>query len=263
VRVHVVSDVHGAADALARAGEGADALICLGDLVLFVDYDDPGGGIFAELFGPDNARRLISLRTAKRFDDARTFSAALWAQLPGERAEVIEQAVDRQYAALFAAMPTPAYVTYGNVDVPALFRRHAAEHDGVTVLDGEVVDIGGRSVGFVGGGLRTAYRTPNEIDDDEYAAKVAAVAGADVICAHIPPALPDLLYDTVARRMERGSEALLDMVRRTQPRLVLHGHVHQPLVARTRIGRTECVNVGHFRGRRTAYGLDWGPRMRA
>ena len=47
MRVHVVSDVHGRADALARAGDGADALICLGDLLLFLDYADHGQGIFA------------------------------------------------------------------------------------------------------------------------------------------------------------------------------------------------------------------------
>ena len=33
----------------------------------------------------------------------------------------------------------------------------------------------------------------------------------------------------------------------TQPRYALFGHVHQPLARRVRIGRTECVNVGHFR----------------
>src|ERR1044072_1468305 len=53
MRVHVVSDVHGRADALARAGDGADALICLGDLILFVDYEDHSQGIFAELFGAE------------------------------------------------------------------------------------------------------------------------------------------------------------------------------------------------------------------
>ena len=46
-------------------------------------------------------------------------------------------------------------------------------------------------------------------------------------------------------------------VRETQPRLVLFGHVHQPLVRRARIGRTECVNVGHFRGGRTPFSLSW------
>jgi hypothetical protein len=38
---------------------------------------------------------------------------------------------------------------------------------------------------------------------------------------------------------------------------VLFGHVHNPLARRTRIGRTECVNVGHFRGRGTPYVLEW------
>src|SRR5437763_1959288 len=49
-RVHVVSDVHGNARDLARAGDGADALICLGDLVLFLDYADHSRGIFPDLF---------------------------------------------------------------------------------------------------------------------------------------------------------------------------------------------------------------------
>ena len=64
MRVHVVSDVHGRADALAGAG-GADALICLGDLLLFIDYADHGQGIFADLFGEDQARRFVELRYAQ------------------------------------------------------------------------------------------------------------------------------------------------------------------------------------------------------
>jgi hypothetical protein len=66
MRVHVVSDVHARADALTKAGDGADALICLGDLVLFHAYDDPSGGIFADMFGEDAAVRLIQLRTERR-----------------------------------------------------------------------------------------------------------------------------------------------------------------------------------------------------
>jgi hypothetical protein len=31
--------------------------------------------------------------------------------------------------------------------------------------------------------------------------------------------------------------------------------VHQPLQARMRIGRTECVNVGHFRETGTPYAI--------
>jgi Icc-related predicted phosphoesterase len=37
---------------------------------------------------------------------------------------------------------------------------------------------------------------------------------------------------------------------------MLFGHVHQPLAARARIGRTECINVGHFRGARVPFVMD-------
>jgi hypothetical protein len=96
-------------------------------------------------------------------------------------------------------------------------------------------------------------RTPHEVDDEVVRAKVAAVGAVDVLACHIPPDVPGLLYDVQARRFERGSAAVLDAIRDTSPELVLFGHVHQPLQARTRIGRTECVNVGHFR----ATGRPW------
>ncbi|MFC7587578.1 hypothetical protein ACFQYP_30750 [Nonomuraea antimicrobica] len=158
MRVHVVSDVHGRADALARAGDGADALICLGDLILFVDYDDHSQGIFADLFGAERADEFIALRTAKRFDEARAMSARLWATLDGDPREHIERNVRAQYATLFAAMPTPAYLTYGNVDLPRLWGDYV--RPGHHVLDGEVAEIGGLRFGFVGGGLKTPTARP-------------------------------------------------------------------------------------------------------
>lgn len=255
MRVHVVSDVHGRTDALARTADGADALICLGDLLLFVDYADHSQGIFPDLFGPDAASQFIALRTAQRFDEARQMSARLWEGVGGDPAAVITRAASRQYQKLFSVLPVPTYLTYGNVDLPPLWAPYL--RPGHHVLDGERVELDGWSFGFVGGGLRTVYRTPYEIADDVYAAKVEAVGAVDVLCSHIPPAVPELLFDTVARRMERGSEALLEAVRRTQPRYLLFGHVHQPLASGLRIGRTECINVGHFRATGTPYRLDW------
>ena len=246
----MVSDVHGRADALARAGDGADVLVCLGDLVLFLDYADSSAGIFASLFGAAAAQRLVDLRTARDFQAARTFSRDLWASLAKPK-QVLDDAVRSQYAEQFAVLPEPAYLTYGNVDVPSLWAEHL--RPGHTVLDGQAVDIGGRRWGFVGGGLRTPMRTPHEVDDEVFAAKVAAVGAVDVLACHIPPDVPGLLYDVQARRFERGSAAVLDAIRDTSPELVLFGHVHQPLQSRTRIGRTECVNVGHFR----ATGRPW------
>jgi Icc-related predicted phosphoesterase len=197
----------------------------------------------------------VELRTARRFNDARTFSQELWGGIAEDRFAVMERAIRLQYVELFAAFPTPTYLTYGNVDLPHLMSDYLRE--GITMLDGEVVEIGGRTFGFVGGGLQTPMRTPTELPDDVYAAKVLAVGSVDVLCTHIPPQWPWLVYDTEARRFERGSEALLDAIRTTQPDVCLFGHVHNPLLAQLQIGRTECVNVGYFRGRGTPYVLEW------
>ena len=245
MRLHVVSDVHGRADALAGAADGADVLICLGDLLLFLDYADHGQGIFADLFGAAAAGKYVALRTAKKFDEAREFSARLLAGRPESRASLFEAAMAKQYAELFAALPEPAYLTYGNVDVPRMWEQYLKP--GHCVLDGGTVEIGGWTFGFVGGGLRSVYRTPYEMSEEEFRAKIEAVGEVDVLCTHIPPAIPELLYDTVARRLEKGSVALLDAIKATRPRYSIFGHVHQPLARRTRIGVTECLNVGHFR----------------
>jgi Icc-related predicted phosphoesterase len=253
MRVHVVSDVHGTPGALSRAADGADALFCLGDLILFLDYADPSQGIFAELFGAADTAEFIRLRTDGRFEDARAWTDRLWGRIGGDRRAHLESAVRNQYAELFAAMPTPAYLTYGNVDVPHLWPEYL--RDGHTLLDGASVTLDGTRVGFVGGGLVSPYRTPYELTDEQFAAKLDAVGDVDVLCTHIPPSVPELTYDVVARRFERGSAALLQAVLERQPALLLFGHVHQPLAARMRIGRTECINVGHFRGSRRPFAL--------
>lgn len=259
MRVHVISDVHGAAESLAAAGEGADLFICLGDLILFLDYDDPAQGIYAEVLGAQVAHRNAQLRLAQRFDEARALTAAAWDEVSGgaghgERIRAFIQAANRQYEKMFAQMPRPALLTYGNVDVPALWSQHL--RPGHQVVDGGVVEAGGLRIGLVGGGLHSPYRTPNELDPAEYARKVAGLGPVDVLCTHIPPALPQLMYDVVSRRFEVASTAINEAIREYQPRVALFGHVHQPLVARARIGRTECINVGHFRSSRSPFVLD-------
>src|SRR6202020_285798 len=204
MRVHVVSDVHGTADALKTAGDGADMLICLGDMLLFLDYADHTQGIFAELYGAEHAREYIQLRTERRFDEARQLTAGIAARLTAERGTdlrtLTDEAIRKQYAAMFGALAEPAYLTYGNVDVPRMWNGYLKP--GHQVIDGGRAVVGEIAFGFAGGGLVSPYRTPNEIPPPEFAAKLDAVGAVDVICTHIPPAVPELLYDTVARRME-------------------------------------------------------------
>lgn len=262
MRVHVVSDVHGNVEALARAGEGADALVVLGDLLDFVDYDDHSAGILGAVFGAEVVRRFAELRSGGAPGEAGVFVRQLWDGLDDPAAVIID-AVREQYRQLFAVLPDATYAVPGNVDLPQLWPEFA--HGGVQVLDGDVTDIGGLRFGFVGGGLlpsgacsrRTGpwmsyLRTPQD-----YATAVGKLPRVDVLCSHVPPAVPELVYDIAARNPEIGSDALLDVIRSEQPRAALFGHVHQPLAARVRLGRTECVNVGHFRRTGVPYVLQW------
>ena len=263
MRVHLVSDVHGNAEALARAGEGADALIVLGDLIDFVDYHDHSGGILGKLFGADKVATFAELRRGKQSGATAQFARTLWAGLDNA-AERIEELVRDQYAELFGALTAPTYATPGNVDVPALWPDYVP--DEVTVLDdGETALIGGLRFGFIGGGLlppgatirRTGVWAPNLRPEEHFANAVAALESVDVLCSHIPPALPELTYDVVARRPEMGSTSLRAAIDKHRPRWSVFGHVHQPLAARMRVGHTECVNVGHFQRTGVPHVLHW------
>ncbi|MGI8695409.1 MAG: metallophosphoesterase family protein [Mycobacteriales bacterium] len=245
LRVNVISDVHGRVDGLAGAGDGADALICLGDLISFVDYLDHSRGVMGSVYGAEAVGTYVAMRSAGRYDESRAYLRDLSDALPGDPAELKRQAVRRQYADVFGALPDPTYITYGNVDLPALWPEYI--RPGTHVLDGQALTVGGVRFGFVGGGLRTRYGTPYEQSEDDYAAKLAAVGSVDVLCCHIPPDVPDLLYDEVGKRFERGSAAILDVIATAGPRYVLFGHVHQPRCSRVTIRDTECINVGHFR----------------
>jgi Icc-related predicted phosphoesterase len=260
MRVHVVSDVHGNAEALRRAGDGADALLVLGDLVDFVDYHDPSGGIVGRVLGPRVSARFAELRASGRPGELAAYVTERWARLP-DAAAVVEEAVREQYAVMFAALTAPTWVIPGNVDLPALWPDFA--RPGLCLPDGKVEDVLGLRVGFVGGAPLPPGREPRRggpwyphvVRADEYAAAVHALGPVDLLCSHVPPAVPELAYDVVARRPEASAPALLDVVHRDRPRAALFGHVHQPLAARVRVGRTECVNVGHFRATGVPYVL--------
>ena len=261
MRVHVVSDVHGNVEDLKRAGDGADALVVLGDLIDFVDYHHHDRGILGAVFGPEKVGRFAELRR-KGGPEFGQYARELWASLD-EPARVVEEAVRDQYAQLFSAMTAPTYATPGNVDAPRLWPEFAAE--GLHLLDGSSVEIGGLRFGFLGGTLlppgaqlrRSPAWVPNLRHEDEYDAALARIDPVDVLCTHLPPDVPELLYDVVARRPEHGSAALRERILRERPRWSLFGHVHQPLAQRVRLGRTECVNVGHFQRTGRPHVLEW------
>ena len=250
--IYVVSDLHGAPDDLRKAVPEGSTLLLLGDLINFLDYISMTG-ILTEVFTVQAVEEVVRLRTAGRVDEARR---VMHERSIGREEEIREQIglrVRAQYEEVFAALPDPTYLILGNVDNPALAHSYASERPGVYEPDGTVVVIEGERFGFVGGALPTPLHVAGEITEEEMRAKVEGLGEVDVLCSHIPPAVPELCYDTVARKSEQGSTDLLRYIEDVQPRRAYFGHIHQPLTSALWIGRTLCINVGYFRSTKRAF----------
>jgi Icc-related predicted phosphoesterase len=252
VAIYVVSDLHGAEDVLVKAVPEGATLVLLGDLINFIDYTSMSG-ILTEVFSVETVSEVVRLRTEGEVLEARR---VMDARAQGREHEVraeIGLLVRAEYERVFEALPDPTYLILGNVDNPELAASLCEATPAVTMVDGCVLELGGERFGFVGGALPTPLHVAGEISVEEMEAKVGSLGEADVLCSHIPPAVPELCYDTRAKRVERGSEHLLRYIEQVQPRRHYFGHVHQPLLSSMHIGRTLCLNVGYFRATRRAF----------
>ena len=250
--IYVVSDLHGASDALRKAVPEGSTLLLLGDLVNFLDYITMTG-ILTEVFSIEAVQKVVDLRTAGDMEEARRVMRERSAGREEEVREEIGKRVYAQYGAVFDALVDPTYLILGNVDNPPLAGKFAEETPGVHLCNGKVVSLEGERFGFVGGALPTPMHVAGEVSEEEMAGTIEGLGEVDVLCSHIPPAVPDLCFDTVAGKHERGSEDLLRYIEDVQPRRAYFGHVHQPLVSSLHVGRTLCINVGYFRSTKRAW----------
>ena len=252
VAVYVVSDLHGASDELAKAVPEGATLLLLGDLINFLDYTSMAG-ILTDVFSMEAVAEVVRLRTEGRVLEAREMMTERSKGREDEIKQQIGARVMTEYERVFTALPDPTYLILGNVDNPELARGFAANRAGVKLADGTTAEIEGLRFGFVGGALPTPLQVAGEVSEEHMREAIESLGEVDVLCSHIPPAVPELCYDTLAHKMERGSEDLLAFIRDVQPARAYFGHVHQPLVSQLRLGRTLCVNVGYFRATLRAY----------
>lgn len=252
VRLSFVSDIHGNIAALAEVAKAAEQLVVLGDLIDYVDYHDPSGGILGRVFGEQKVRGFIELRSVGDFAGLRQLNQDLW-DSTADPVGILTEVVATRYREVVDAVGPDALLTLGNVDVAAVWNDVVGAE--LPYLDAEVVEVAGRRLGFVAGGSSrpgAVFRAPDHAwqplvrSADDYLAAVGAVGAVDVLCSHIPPKVAALRYDVVPGRLEMYGPGLLETIDEHQPALAVFGHVHQPLSRRTRRGRTECVNVGHF-----------------
>lgn len=250
--VRIVADLHSAVGALRKEISADDTLLLLGDLVNIIDYTAMDG-ILIEVFGVEAVKEVIDLRAQKLYDEARSVMARRREGKEAEIAATFQKLLAEHYERVKQSLPRQTYLIGGNVDPPGYLQEMVG--DGVEIVDGRVIELNGISIGFVGGGLPTPLHVAGEIPEDEFNAKLDAIGEVDVVCSHVPPDLPELTYDVLARRHERGSPYLLEHIRKFRPRRVFFGHIHQPLVSSTHAGITHLVNAGYFR--RTGRAMDF------
>lgn len=255
MKLLVVSDVHGAFDALEEVANRGEILLILGDLINLLDYRTREG-IIADVLGRDFGTAVAGHRAAGDYQAMRQ----AWTEIVGERRDSVRAAIDRAVAAEYercrqALASATGFCTYGNVDNPSLLKDSLPAT--MRFLDGEVVEIGGLRFGFVGGGIATPMAGAGEVTDDDMARKLEAIGPVDVLCSHLPPAIETLCTDVITGRRERSSEPILEYLKSHQPIQHFYGDVHQPQATTWRVGKTTCQNVGYFRATRRPVEFEW------
>ena len=244
--MRLIADVHGAADKLAALDEAPGPVVVLGDLINFVDYRTRKG-IVAQACGEDFTAELIRLRDAGDTDGSR----ALWDGIPRDRRKAIRERidalVDEQYQRVFSsASHLRMIVTFGNADRPERLRAFIPE--GATFIEWGALEISGLRVGILGGGLPLAggVPVPGEITEADLAERLSAIGPVDVLCTHVPPAIPALETDVLGGR-QKGSTAVLEYLEQHSPPFHYFGDIHQPQATDWLHRGTRCINVGYFR----------------
>lgn len=250
--IYVVSDLHGASDELKKAVPEGSTLLLLGDLLNLLDYTTMTG-ILTEVFSVEAVRQVSDLRAQGRVEEARDVMRRRAEGREDEIRQEIGRRVIEQYTGVFASLPEPTYLVLGNVDNPPIALSFVESNPAVIDAESKVFTLEGERFGFVGGALPTPLKVPGEISEEEMASRLDAIGEVDVLCTHIPPAVRELCFDTLAGHPERGSKDILRYIEDVQPVRAYFGHVHQPLVSVMHIGRTMCVNVGYFRATGRAF----------
>lgn len=124
---------------------------------------------------------------------------------------------------LFSDPPVPTRTVPGNTDSDEA--RAWLEDNGLDIHF-KRIELAGTTVAGAGGCIPPPFRTAFVVREEEYAERAPqALEGAQVLASHGP--VHGILDRSLFGGMHVGSRSLLDAVRRTRPRVVLSGHIHE------------------------------------
>jgi len=148
------------------------------------------------------------------------------------------------------------YIGVGNDD-PFIIDSVLDRSERMANLTERVVDIDGYEVVTTAFSNPTPWNTPRECSEDELRSKIDQLAGrvkrmeTAIFNFHVPPygslldVAPELkdMEPQAGSASNVGSTAVAESIKKYQPLLGLHGHIHESKAAQ-KLGRTLCVNPG-------------------
>lgn len=145
----------------------------------------------------------------------------------------------------FEKSKRPIYWIPGNHDIG--FRYNTKIKGGINVLEKKVMH---NNISIIGISMSVCYNAPYIAENWDHMTAVKSEESkyfsvflkeyADIIVSHCPPS-GDIGSEIQCGDI--GSECLLDYIERFQPKLVVCGHVHWPLIREVQIGKTKVINV--------------------
>jgi Icc-related predicted phosphoesterase len=141
---------------------------------------------------------------------------------------------------MLVVIETPTIVVPGNNETLDALREACTGWKAATVLHGDGLSIAGASFWGLGGGIPTTP-WPWSFDLSEEEAEAAAAscpADVDVLVLHSPP------HGYLDGDRSLGSEALLRLIERVQPRVAVCGHIHECQGQSVEVGPTRLFNLG-------------------
>jgi len=249
--IKLIADTHGRFEDLSEAIAPDDILLILGDILDLIDWADISG-ILPDVVGKKNLVDKLMAAVIAGPQAGVELRDELLAPEGGFYPE-LERRIVESYAVfsrIIKEIGCRTYIIYGNGDIPEALEASLDGTVNAAMASGKV-EIEGSTFGFVSGALYSPFMMPAEMDDEAFGTRLRELGPVDVLCTHIPPRLEAATMDVVAGRPVEGSARLLEYIEENSPRILYHGHVHQPAQRELLIGETRVINVAYYK--RTGY----------
>lgn len=258
---------------------GADVLVMGGDLTgkMLVPIVEEADGTYTAkyeggLIRVDDEKGLAdlekNLRTRGYYVERMTQEEKAAIQTPEQVDELFKQHIGKVLSGWVALADeridpgkTPTFWMPGNDDMDFV-DEYANASKAIQNADGKVIEVDGYHLLSLGEANITPWNCPRDVTEDVLARKIDELAAQVpdmsrcIFNVHAPPWGSNLdlapeLDENFKPTMEGGglkmkavgSTAVLEAIRKYQPLLSLHGHIHE-CSAGVKIGRTQCINTG-------------------